>query len=192
MTMTRRKKKRKERRSEKRRNEWKQVCVNARRKCRSRCPALWENVTRSGNSTNVMKLSNTSRLSLLTWLVGNLHKHQHNPINVASHNLTKLRDQCISPTHVLFHMWFLQVRNAEASWGDTRKQLRKDHRWDLAELLEREEKEKLFEEHIEELHKKNKEMFHKLLEETSDVSIQYLLWHCGCFNFIFYCDGSCP
>jgi len=63
------------------------------------------------------------------------------------------------------------VRNAEASWRDTRKQLRKDHRWDLAELLEREEKEKLFEEHIEELHKKNKEMFHKLLEETSDVQL---------------------
>lgn len=59
------------------------------------------------------------------------------------------------------------VRNSEASWRDTRKQLRKDHRWELAELLDREEKEKIFEEHIESLFKRNKEMFHKLLDETN-------------------------
>lgn len=49
--------------------------------------------------------------------------------------------------------------------------LRKDHRWDMAELLERDEKEKIFEEHIENLYKKNKEMFHKLLDETTEVWI---------------------
>jgi len=63
------------------------------------------------------------------------------------------------------------VRNADSSWRDTRKQLRKDQRWDLAELLTREDKEKLFETHIEELGKKNKEMFHKLLDETSAVAL---------------------
>lgn len=63
----------------------------------------------------------------------------------------------------------MQVRNAEAQWRETRKQLRKDHRWELAELLSREEKEKLFEEHIENLNKKNREMFHKLLDETGEV-----------------------
>ena len=66
----------------------------------------------------------------------------------------------------------LQVRNSEASWRDTRKQLRKDHRWELASLLEREEKEKLFEVHLENLSKKNREMFHKLLDETTEV-IEY-------------------
>ena len=40
-------------------------------------------------------------------------------------------------------------------------------RWELAELLDREEKEKIFEEHIESLFKRNKEMFHKLLDETN-------------------------
>ena len=60
----------------------------------------------------------------------------------------------------------LQVRNSEMSWRDTRKQLRKDHRWDLAELLDRDEKEKLFEEHVEGLSKKNKDMFHKLIDEA--------------------------
>ena len=52
------------------------------------------------------------------------------------------------------------MRNSEASWRDTRKQLRKDHRWDLAELLEREEKEKLFEDHVEELSRKSKVRAH--------------------------------
>lgn len=63
------------------------------------------------------------------------------------------------------------VRNSEASWRDTRKQLRKDHRWELASLLDREEKEKLFESHLENLNKKNREMFHKLLDETSEITL---------------------
>ena len=49
--------------------------------------------------------------------------------------------------------------------------LRKDHRWEMAELLERDEKEKYFEEHKENLYKKSKEMFHKLLDETQEVSL---------------------
>ncbi|KAH3791103.1 hypothetical protein DPMN_169314, partial [Dreissena polymorpha] len=63
------------------------------------------------------------------------------------------------------------VRNSEALWRDTRKQLRKDHRWELASLLEREEKETLFEEHIKALAKKSKDMFHKLLDETPDLTL---------------------
>ena len=39
----------------------------------------------------------------------------------------------------------------------------------MAEHITRDEKEKLFEEHIENLAKKNKEMFHKLLDETEEV-----------------------
>lgn len=52
------------------------------------------------------------------------------------------------------------------TWRDTRKQLRKDHRWELTDSLEREEKEKLFEAHIEGLYKRNRVMFHSLLDET--------------------------
>ncbi|XP_036361332.1 transcription elongation regulator 1 isoform X5 [Octopus sinensis] len=65
----------------------------------------------------------------------------------------------------------LKVRNSESSWRETRKQLRKDHRWELADLLDRDEKEKLFEEHIDILNKKNKEMFHKLLDETLQITL---------------------
>ncbi|CAG5125745.1 unnamed protein product [Candidula unifasciata] len=58
------------------------------------------------------------------------------------------------------------VRNSEVTWRDTRKQLRKDHRWELTDSLEREEKERLFESHIEGLYKRNRGMFHALLNET--------------------------
>lgn len=55
------------------------------------------------------------------------------------------------------------------TWRDAKKQLRKDHRWELVDQLEREERDKLFEEHIDNLNKKNKEMFHKLLDDTPEV-----------------------
>lgn len=41
----------------------------------------------------------------------------------------------------------------------------------MAEQLERSEKQKLFDEHIEALNKKNREMFHKLLDETTEVAL---------------------
>lgn len=62
-----------------------------------------------------------------------------------------------------------QVRSSDATWSDTRRNLRKDHRWESASLLEREEKEKLFNEHVEALAKKKKEHFRQLLDETSMV-----------------------
>ncbi|KAI5741424.1 hypothetical protein M8J76_013512 [Diaphorina citri] len=52
-----------------------------------------------------------------------------------------------------------QVRNSELTWREAKRQLRKDHRWDSADLLDRDEKEKLFNEHIEELTKKKREKF---------------------------------
>lgn len=58
------------------------------------------------------------------------------------------------------------VRNSEVTWRDTRKQLRKDHRSELTDSLERDEKERLFETHIDGLFKRNKTMFHSLLDET--------------------------
>ncbi|CAH0763000.1 unnamed protein product [Bemisia tabaci] len=63
------------------------------------------------------------------------------------------------------------VRNSELAWREAKRQLRKDHRWDLAELLSRDEKEKLFNEHIELLSKKKKEKFRQLLDETSEVKL---------------------
>lgn len=61
------------------------------------------------------------------------------------------------------------MRTSDAAWSDTRRNLRKDHRWESASLLERDEKEKLFNEHVEALSKKKKEHFRQLLDETTLV-----------------------
>ncbi|XP_028322714.1 transcription elongation regulator 1 isoform X2 [Gouania willdenowi] len=63
------------------------------------------------------------------------------------------------------------VRSPDATWSDTRRNLRKDHRWESSSLLEREEKEKLFNEHVEALAKKKKEHFRQLLDETSMITL---------------------
>ncbi|KAG9265477.1 transcription elongation regulator 1-like [Astyanax mexicanus] len=63
------------------------------------------------------------------------------------------------------------VRSTDASWSDARRNLRKDHRWESAALLERHEKEKLFEEHVEALTKRKKEQFRQLLDETTMITL---------------------
>ncbi|KAM5173157.1 transcription elongation regulator 1 isoform 1-T1 [Mantella aurantiaca] len=63
------------------------------------------------------------------------------------------------------------VRTSDVSWSDTRRTLRKDHRWESGSLLEREEKEKLFNEHIDALTKKKREQFRQLLDETFSITL---------------------
>ncbi|XP_062392931.1 transcription elongation regulator 1 isoform X3 [Sardina pilchardus] len=63
------------------------------------------------------------------------------------------------------------VRNTDVSWAETRRNLRKDHRWESSSLLERDEKEKLFNEHVEALTKKKKEHFRQLLDETAVITL---------------------
>jgi transcription elongation regulator 1 len=72
-----------------------------------------------------------------------------------------------------------QVRSSDASWSDTRRNLRKDHRWESASLLERDDKEKLFNEHVETLSKKKKENFRQLLDETVMVRGNEMGTHCS-------------
>lgn len=63
------------------------------------------------------------------------------------------------------------VRNPDASWREAKRTLRKDHRWDLVESLEREEREKLFTEHLEQLQRKKKDKYRDLLDETSSITL---------------------
>ncbi|KAI7795929.1 putative transcription elongation regulator 1 [Triplophysa rosa] len=63
------------------------------------------------------------------------------------------------------------VKSTDATWSETRRSLRKDHRWESSSLLERHEKEKLFEEHVEALTKRKKEHFRQLLDETSMITL---------------------
>uniref|UniRef100_A0A8C2F366 Transcription elongation regulator 1 n=1 Tax=Cyprinus carpio TaxID=7962 RepID=A0A8C2F366_CYPCA len=63
------------------------------------------------------------------------------------------------------------VKSSDANWSETRRTLRKDHRWESSSLLERDEKERLFNEHIEALAKKKKEQFRQLLDETPSINL---------------------
>ena len=51
------------------------------------------------------------------------------------------------------------VRTTDITWREAKKLLKKDHRWQLLDGLEKDEKEKLFEQHVEILSKKKKEKF---------------------------------
>ena len=73
-----------------------------------------------------------------------------------------------------------KVRDSDAVWRDTRRQLRRDHRWELASLLDRDEKEKVFNLHTDSLAKKKKDQFKELLDETDGVSyLQRAIIHCN-------------
>ncbi|XP_072390987.1 transcription elongation regulator 1 [Diabrotica undecimpunctata] len=63
------------------------------------------------------------------------------------------------------------VRNSDLSWREVKRILRKDHRWDLADSLNREDKEKLFNDHVEQLVKRKRQNFRELLDETVEVSL---------------------
>lgn len=63
------------------------------------------------------------------------------------------------------------VRNADVGWKDTKKSLRKDHRWGMADALSKSDKEALFKEHIENLNRRKKEQFRKLLDETHELTL---------------------
>lgn len=63
------------------------------------------------------------------------------------------------------------VRNPDSSWREAKRTLRKDHRWDLVESLEREEREKLFTEHLEQLQRKKKDKYRDLLDETTAITL---------------------
>lgn len=63
------------------------------------------------------------------------------------------------------------VRNADLSWREAKKILKRDHRWELVESLDRDEREKLFNEHIDNLFRKKREKFRELLDELKEISL---------------------
>lgn len=63
------------------------------------------------------------------------------------------------------------VRNSELSWKEVKKQLKKDQRWELVENLDREEKERLFNDHIGSLAKKKRDKFREMLDEITSLDL---------------------
>lgn len=63
------------------------------------------------------------------------------------------------------------VRNADLAWKEVKKLLRKDHRWELVEQLDRDVRERLFNDHIDQLTKKKRDKFREMLEEIPKLSL---------------------
>ncbi|XP_054167522.1 transcription elongation regulator 1-like [Oppia nitens] len=63
------------------------------------------------------------------------------------------------------------VRNCDISWRESKKIIKRDHRWELVETLDRDEREKLFNAHIDHLFKKKREKFRQLLAEVKDITL---------------------
>ena len=78
--------------------------------------------------------------------------------------------------HYFSEIALLQVKNTGSSWHDAKHSLRKDPRWGMAELLESNEREKMFWDHIDSLLEKKRQHFRRLLDDTSQVKGFELLY----------------
>ena len=66
------------------------------------------------------------------------------------------------------------VRNSEISWHDAKDQLKKDARWSAVDKLKlsKDDRKRLFKEHSENLYTKAKELFYKMLDECSHLTVK--------------------
>lgn len=63
------------------------------------------------------------------------------------------------------------VRNSDYTWKEVKKQLKKDHRYEIAEELDRDERERIFNEHINMLAKKKRDKFREMLDEINTLEL---------------------
>ncbi|XP_050092686.1 transcription elongation regulator 1 isoform X2 [Anopheles aquasalis] len=63
------------------------------------------------------------------------------------------------------------VRNSDLTWKEVKKLLKKDHRWDLIEMLDRNDRERLFNEHIANLVRKKRDKFREMLDEIASIEL---------------------
>merc|ERR1719186_2212368 len=63
------------------------------------------------------------------------------------------------------------IRAPDFSWKEAKKHLKKDSRWEVASNLDKSERERLFDEHIDKLIAKKKENFRSLLDECKDIGL---------------------
>ncbi|XP_025202962.1 transcription elongation regulator 1-like [Melanaphis sacchari] len=63
------------------------------------------------------------------------------------------------------------IKNNHLYWKEAKMQLKKDSRYDLADSLNSEEKEKLYKIHVNNLYKQKKEKFWQMLNEINDLTL---------------------
>ncbi|KAH8380690.1 hypothetical protein KR009_002199 [Drosophila setifemur] len=79
-----------------------------------------------------------------------------------------MREECIGHfTALLTDL----VRTPDFTWKEVKRQLRKDHRWELIETLDRDDRERKFNEHIDNLMKKKRERFREMLDEIGTLQL---------------------
>ncbi|XP_063709217.1 transcription elongation regulator 1 isoform X2 [Culicoides brevitarsis] len=71
----------------------------------------------------------------------------------------------------VFNALLVDLVKTDVTWKESKKALKKDSRYDMADMLSREEKETLFEEHINTLSKKKRDKFREMLEELPQFSL---------------------
>lgn len=64
----------------------------------------------------------------------------------------------------------------ELSWKEAKKILKKDPRWSMCKLVEKERKEQLFDEHMAKFRAKKRELFHQLLNDTAGIVLKVTTW----------------
>ncbi|KAH8313835.1 hypothetical protein KR067_012422, partial [Drosophila pandora] len=79
-----------------------------------------------------------------------------------------MREECIGHfTALLTDL----VRTPDFTWKEVKRQLRKDHRWELIETLDRDDRERKFNEHIDNLMKKKRERFREMLDDVNTLQL---------------------
>uniref|UniRef100_A0A182JI23 Transcription elongation regulator 1 n=1 Tax=Anopheles atroparvus TaxID=41427 RepID=A0A182JI23_ANOAO len=63
------------------------------------------------------------------------------------------------------------VRNADLTWKEVKKLLKKDHRWELIAMLDRDDRERLFNEHVANLVRKKRDKFREMLDEIPSLEL---------------------
>lgn len=63
------------------------------------------------------------------------------------------------------------VRNPDLTWKEVKKQLRKDSRWEAVEELEREDRDRIYADHIAQLGKKKRDKFREMLNELPQLTL---------------------
>jgi len=63
------------------------------------------------------------------------------------------------------------IRAPDFTWKEAKKILKKDSRWEAVSNLDKSERERLFDEHIDHLMAKKKESYRSLLDEQKDVAL---------------------
>ncbi|CAF0903174.1 unnamed protein product [Brachionus calyciflorus] len=86
------------------------------------------------------------------------------------------RDETIENFRALLIDLIRPVTGADLTWKEAKKILKKDPRWSYCKILEREDKEKLFDEHMSKFRAKLRDVFYKILDDTSGIELKNTIW----------------